>query len=172
MASAHFNAPMWVYTQLFYNIFIYFLESSTDWASFSDFFFLFFFVAPMLAGLFFCGLLYTFIHINETGLFILKNRKPSVFFQYTIDDVNSFFPQFSMYLFLQIVVCGDVRGNLILFPLSKDLLLGRPITTGIKTIPTCYFKGAHGISTVTSVVVARLESCQTEIHSVLPLLFS
>lgn len=80
-------------------------------------------------------------------------------------------PKFSMHLFLQIVVCGDVRGNLILFPLPKDLLLDSPITTGVKIIPTCYFKGAHGISTVTSVVVARLESCQTELHSVLPLLF-
>ncbi|XP_038903665.1 uncharacterized protein LOC120090197 isoform X2 [Benincasa hispida] len=65
----------------------------------------------------------------------------------------------------EIVVCGDVRGNLILFPLSKDLLLDSPITTVVKIIPTCYFKGAHGISTVTSVVVARLESCQTELHS-------
>ncbi|XP_022934499.1 uncharacterized protein LOC111441655 isoform X2 [Cucurbita moschata] len=65
----------------------------------------------------------------------------------------------------EIVVCGDVRGNLILFPLSKDILLDSPITTGVKIIPTCYFKGAHGISTVTSVVIARLESCETEIHS-------
>ncbi|XP_022998382.1 WD repeat-containing protein 6 isoform X2 [Cucurbita maxima] len=64
----------------------------------------------------------------------------------------------------EIVVCGDVRGNLILFPLSKDLSLDNPITTEVKIIPTCYFKGAHGISTVTSVVI-RLDSCQTEIHS-------
>ncbi|KAG6606915.1 WD repeat-containing protein 6, partial [Cucurbita argyrosperma subsp. sororia] len=64
----------------------------------------------------------------------------------------------------EIVVCGDVRGNLILFPLSKDLSLANPITTEVKIIPTCYFKGAHGISTVTSVVI-RLDSCQTEIHS-------
>ena len=80
------------------------------------------------------------------------------------------FPQFLMHLLLQIVVCGDVRGNLTLFPLSKDLSLDNPITTEVKIIPTCYFKGAHGISTVTSVVI-RLDSCQTEIHSVLPLLF-
>ncbi|XP_008447447.2 uncharacterized protein LOC103489892 isoform X1 [Cucumis melo] len=65
----------------------------------------------------------------------------------------------------EIVVCGDVRGNLIVFPLSKDLLLDTPVTTGVKTIPTCYFKGAHGISTVTSVVVARTGSSQTELHS-------
>lgn len=93
-------------------------------------------------------------------------------FQHIMDDevIKSSSIFNSMHLFLQIVVCGDVRGNLILFPLSNDLLHGRTITTGVKITPTCYFKGAHGISTVTSVVVARLGSCQTEIHSVLPFL--
>nr|GEV10943.1 hypothetical protein [Tanacetum cinerariifolium] len=41
-----------------------------------------------------------------------------------------------------VLVCGDLRGNLILFPLLRDLLLA----SVAHIAPINYFKGAHGIS--------------------------
>ncbi|KAL5859325.1 hypothetical protein ACOSQ4_000621 [Xanthoceras sorbifolium] len=65
----------------------------------------------------------------------------------------------------EVLVCGDLRGNLILFPLSRDLLLSPSAESDVKIFPLNYFKGAHGISTVSSVSVARLSSNQIEIRS-------
>lgn len=67
---------------------------------------------------------------------------------------------------MQVLVCGDLRGNLILFPLLRDLLLGTSTASELKISPLNYFKGAHGISTVSNVSVAKLRSNQIEIRSV------
>lgn len=66
---------------------------------------------------------------------------------------------------LQVLVCGDNRGNLVLFPLLKSALLGSFVASDVKISALNFFKGAHGISTVTSVAVARLLN-QIEIRSV------
>lgn len=66
---------------------------------------------------------------------------------------------------LQVLVCGDIRGNLVLFPLLKSVLLGTSVASEMKISALNYFKGAHGISTVTSVAVSRLLN-QIEIRSV------
>ena len=68
--------------------------------------------------------------------------------------------------FLQVLVCGDLRGNLVLFPLSRDLLLCMSNTSCEKISPLSYFKGAHGISSLSSISVARLSCNQIEIRSV------
>ncbi|KAK3194383.1 hypothetical protein Dsin_025693 [Dipteronia sinensis] len=65
----------------------------------------------------------------------------------------------------EVLVCGDLRGNLILFPLSREQLLGTSAASDGKISPLNYFKGAHGISTVSSISVARLSSNQIEIRS-------
>ncbi|XVF32972.1 hypothetical protein REPUB_Repub17cG0128500 [Reevesia pubescens] len=65
----------------------------------------------------------------------------------------------------EVLVCGDLRGNLVLFPLSKDLLLCMSATSGVKISPLSYFKGAHGISSVSKISVARLSCNQIEIYS-------
>ncbi|KAA3462396.1 putative WD repeat-containing protein isoform X1 [Gossypium australe] len=65
----------------------------------------------------------------------------------------------------EVLVCGDLRGNLILFPLSKDLLLCTAGTLGVKISPLSYFKGAHGISTVSNISVSRLSHGQVEIRT-------
>ncbi|MBA0656195.1 hypothetical protein Goklo_008575 [Gossypium klotzschianum] len=65
----------------------------------------------------------------------------------------------------EVLVCGDLRGNLILFPLSKDLLLCTAATSGVKISPLSYFKGAHGISTVSNISVSRLRHGQVEIQT-------
>lgn len=67
---------------------------------------------------------------------------------------------------LQVLVCGDLRGNLILFPLSKGLLLDTPAAPETKIFPLTYFKGAHGISTVSSICISKLSSNEIEICSV------
>ncbi|KAL5561082.1 hypothetical protein UlMin_030829 [Ulmus minor] len=63
----------------------------------------------------------------------------------------------------EVLVCGDIRGNLLIFPLLKSSLMD--ISSEVKTSVLNYFKGAHGISSVTSLSVTRLNSNQTEIHS-------
>lgn len=68
--------------------------------------------------------------------------------------------------FLQVLVCGDIRGNLVLFPLRKGVLQGTEVASNVKISPSNYFKGAHGISSVSSVSVGRLSSSQIEIRSV------
>uniref|UniRef100_A0A5B7C8Q1 WD repeat-containing protein 6 n=1 Tax=Davidia involucrata TaxID=16924 RepID=A0A5B7C8Q1_DAVIN len=65
----------------------------------------------------------------------------------------------------EVLVCGDLRGNLVLFPLLKDLLLDIPVASEVKLSPSNYFKGAHGISSVCSISIARFSSRQIEIHS-------
>ncbi|KAK8509757.1 hypothetical protein V6N13_093606 [Hibiscus sabdariffa] len=65
----------------------------------------------------------------------------------------------------EVLVCGDLRGNLVLFPLSKELLLSTSATLGVKISPLSYFKGAHGISTVSNILVARLSCNQIEIRT-------
>ncbi|XP_021895939.1 WD repeat-containing protein 6 [Carica papaya] len=66
----------------------------------------------------------------------------------------------------EVLVCGDLRGNLVLFPLLKDLLTGMPSALGVKITPINYFKGAHGISNVSSLSFGRLSSSKIEICSV------
>lgn len=67
---------------------------------------------------------------------------------------------------LQVLVCGDQHGNLVLFPLSKETLLCMSATSGVKISPLSYFKGAHGISAVSNISIARLSCNQIEIRSV------
>lgn len=66
------------------------------------------------------------------------------------------------------LVCGDLRGNLVLFPLLRGLFLGTSISSEAKIDPLSYFKGGHGISCVCSVSIATSSSNQVEIHSVCP----
>lgn len=63
------------------------------------------------------------------------------------------------------LVCGDLRGNLVLFPLLKGLLLGTPGASE-KTVPLNHFKGAHGISSVSSISITSFRYGQIEIRSV------
>ncbi|EEF47191.1 nucleotide binding protein, putative [Ricinus communis] len=65
----------------------------------------------------------------------------------------------------EVLVCGDLRGNLVLYPLTKGLLLDSPAGTVTKISPLSYFKGAHGISSVSSISVSTLSSSETEICS-------
>ncbi|KAF8401230.1 hypothetical protein HHK36_012160 [Tetracentron sinense] len=65
----------------------------------------------------------------------------------------------------EVLVCGDQRGNLIVFPLSKDVLLGTSVASEAKIPPLNYFKGAHGISSVSSISTAKFSFNQVEIRS-------
>ncbi|XP_043710584.1 WD repeat-containing protein 6-like [Telopea speciosissima] len=65
----------------------------------------------------------------------------------------------------KVLVCGDQRGNLVVFPLLKDLLLAKSIISEVKIPPLNYFKGAHGISSVASITLATLNINQVEIRS-------
>ncbi|XP_075641415.1 uncharacterized protein LOC142613103 isoform X1 [Castanea sativa] len=65
----------------------------------------------------------------------------------------------------EVLVCGDLRGNLVLFPLLKSLLLNTSVASEEKMSPINYFKGVHGISSMSSVSFARLSSNQIEICS-------
>lgn len=67
---------------------------------------------------------------------------------------------------MQVLFCGDLRGNLVLFPLLRDLLHSKSVALHVEVSPLNYFKGAHGISAVSNVSVAKLRSNQTEIRSV------
>nr|XP_011467078.1 PREDICTED: uncharacterized protein LOC101298466 [Fragaria vesca subsp. vesca] len=64
----------------------------------------------------------------------------------------------------EVLVCGDIRGNLLLFPLLKSVLLGTLVADD-NISPSSCFKGAHGISSISSVAVGRLSSNQIEICS-------
>lgn len=66
----------------------------------------------------------------------------------------------------EVLVCGDLRGNLILFPLLRDLLLGESVASVSQIAPINYFKGAHGISSVSSVSIHGSSSSNVELHSV------
>ncbi|XP_047325939.1 uncharacterized protein LOC124929581 isoform X2 [Impatiens glandulifera] len=62
----------------------------------------------------------------------------------------------------EMLVCGDLRGNLMLFPLLQTLLSA---ATEEKIATLTHFKGAHGISGVCSISVSVYSSCQIEICS-------
>ncbi|WVZ55141.1 hypothetical protein U9M48_005841 [Paspalum notatum var. saurae] len=65
----------------------------------------------------------------------------------------------------EILIAGDKKGNIIAFPFSKILKLQ---DSGVmqQKVPSCgRFKGAHGISSVTSVHIKDSISDHTEIHS-------
>ncbi|KAL4572190.1 hypothetical protein LXL04_018959 [Taraxacum kok-saghyz] len=65
----------------------------------------------------------------------------------------------------EVLVCGDLRGNLLLFPLLKDLMLDTPDALVPHIVPLNYFKGAHGISSVTSVSIHAFSPTTFELHS-------
>ncbi|CAN8248111.1 unnamed protein product [Cochlearia groenlandica] len=65
----------------------------------------------------------------------------------------------------EVLVCGDLRGNITLFPLSKDMLNGVSVCPELMIPSLNYFKSAHGISTVSSLSVASLTSNKAEICS-------
>nr|XP_027099999.1 uncharacterized protein LOC113719126 isoform X1 [Coffea arabica]XP_027100006.1 uncharacterized protein LOC113719126 isoform X1 [Coffea arabica] len=65
----------------------------------------------------------------------------------------------------EVLVCGDIRGNILLYPLSKSTLFGPSVSSEAKTSPMSYFKGAHGISTVCSISITtnsgQVDICTT-----------
>ncbi|XP_030551812.1 uncharacterized protein LOC115756249 isoform X2 [Rhodamnia argentea] len=65
----------------------------------------------------------------------------------------------------ELLICGDLRGNLVLFPLLKDLLLNTFAMSAAKISPVNHFKGAHGISAVSSISVAHMSFNHIELHS-------
>ncbi|KAK4418002.1 WD repeat-containing protein 6 [Sesamum alatum] len=65
----------------------------------------------------------------------------------------------------ELLVCGDIRGNLLLFSLPRGLLCGTSIAAEVKASPVNYFKGAHGVSSVSSVSIYSPSSDQVEIRS-------
>ncbi|KAJ9547579.1 hypothetical protein OSB04_020122 [Centaurea solstitialis] len=65
----------------------------------------------------------------------------------------------------EVLVCGDLRGNLVLFPLLRDLLHGPRVASVAHISPSDYFKGAHGISSVRSVSIHGSNSSNVELHS-------
>ncbi|XP_061366242.1 uncharacterized protein LOC133309475 [Gastrolobium bilobum] len=65
----------------------------------------------------------------------------------------------------EVLACGDLRGNMVLFPLLKSLVLGTSVTQVVKIPPVNHFKGVHGISSVSSVSVTKLGYNQIEICS-------
>ncbi|CAI9104863.1 OLC1v1003646C1 [Oldenlandia corymbosa var. corymbosa] len=66
----------------------------------------------------------------------------------------------------EVLVCGDIHGNILLFPLSEALLFGTLVDSEVKTMaPVSYFKAAHGISRVCSVSITGSSLDQVEICS-------
>ncbi|KAM0015733.1 putative transcription factor WD40-like family [Helianthus debilis subsp. tardiflorus] len=65
----------------------------------------------------------------------------------------------------EVLVCGDLRGNLVLFPLLRDLSLSTPASSVAHISPLNYFKGAHGISSVTSVSIHGSSSSNIGLRS-------
>jgi hypothetical protein len=69
---------------------------------------------------------------------------------------------------LQILIAGDKKGNIVAFPFHKTLAAHNSSGTQQK-IPFCdRFKGAHGISSVTSVHITTSISDDAQIHTVCP----
>ncbi|KAF3789136.1 hypothetical protein EJ110_NYTH19335 [Nymphaea thermarum] len=62
---------------------------------------------------------------------------------------------------LDLLVCGDQRGNLIAFTMEKSLMLSTSIESAKKILPCNHFKGAHGIGSVTSVSISGSSHGQT-----------
>nr|XP_043621149.1 WD repeat-containing protein 6 [Erigeron canadensis] len=65
----------------------------------------------------------------------------------------------------EVLVCGDLRGNLVIYPLLRNLLIGKPAASVAHISPLTYFKGAHGISTVSSISIHGSNSSIIELHS-------
>ena len=69
---------------------------------------------------------------------------------------------------MQILIAGDKKGNIAAFPFRKTLT-AHESSGAQQKIPLCdRFKGAHGISSVTSVHITTSTSDQIEIHTVCP----
>ncbi|KAK7337576.1 hypothetical protein VNO77_18158 [Canavalia gladiata] len=65
----------------------------------------------------------------------------------------------------EVLACGDLRGNMVLFPLLKNLVLGTSAGQEMKIPPVNNFKGVHGISTVATVSLTTIGYNQIEICS-------
>ncbi|XP_020590632.1 uncharacterized protein LOC110031650 isoform X2 [Phalaenopsis equestris] len=65
----------------------------------------------------------------------------------------------------EVLVCGDLRGNLTVYPLSEDIMNSVAIEMVKKVSLINRFKGAHGISTVTSIMITMLDFNQMEIRT-------
>ncbi|KAK6118147.1 hypothetical protein DH2020_048131 [Rehmannia glutinosa] len=65
----------------------------------------------------------------------------------------------------ELLVCGDIRGNLLLFSLPRGLLSITSSASEVKASPMNYFKGAHGVSSVSSVSISSPSPDQVDIHS-------
>ncbi|KAI3449343.1 hypothetical protein Pfo_006008 [Paulownia fortunei] len=65
----------------------------------------------------------------------------------------------------ELLVCGDIRGNLLLFSLPRGLLCNTSIAAEVKASPMNFFKGAHGVSSVSSVSISSLSPDQVDIRS-------
>ncbi|PKA51529.1 Dynein assembly factor with WDR repeat domains 1 [Apostasia shenzhenica] len=65
----------------------------------------------------------------------------------------------------EVLVCGDQRGNLTIYPLLGKLTYADSVEMVEKISSINQFKGAHGISSVTNVVIASLEFNQMEIRT-------
>lgn len=66
---------------------------------------------------------------------------------------------------MQVLICGDKRGNITLFPLLEELLVEnfKDITD---LSPLDHFKGAHGISSVTSIYIGKSNFNYVDIQTV------
>ena len=67
---------------------------------------------------------------------------------------------------MQILIAGDKKGNITAFPFPKILVLYDSCVAQQKMPPCDHFKGAHGISSVTSVYIKDSTSDHIEIHTV------
>lgn len=74
---------------------------------------------------------------------------------------------FSFFL-VQILIAGDKKGNITAYPFPKILVLHDSGLMQQKMLPCGRFKGAHGISSVTSVHIEDSTSDHIEIHTVCP----
>jgi len=69
---------------------------------------------------------------------------------------------------VQILIAGDKKGNITTFPFPKTSVLHASGLMQQKMLPCDRFKGAHGISSVTSVHIKDSISDRIEIHTVCP----
>ncbi|KAJ6806159.1 uncharacterized protein M6B38_176215 [Iris pallida] len=65
----------------------------------------------------------------------------------------------------EVLICGDQRGNVTMYSFPKDLMVVNPSKIVVKPPLITQFKGAHGISSVTSIMVAALSFDQFEIRT-------
>ncbi|KAK4749758.1 hypothetical protein SAY87_027207 [Trapa incisa] len=66
----------------------------------------------------------------------------------------------------EVLICGDLRGCLLIFPFLRDQLMNETVKSKMKISPMNHFKGAHGISTVSSITVSgcspnHIDICST-----------